>query len=92
MVEQHQNLGVELIRIDRMLARMEAEVSTVYGRTQTEAKQLAKARKALLTARSELENRFLREHPTRVDGCHVYFGSDGDRLAMQIVADSSSLA
>lgn len=86
LVDQHHNLGVELTRMDRMLARMQVEVSTVYGNTQTEAKQLAKARKALLTLRSELESRYCREYPTRVDCCHVYFGSVGDRLAMQIVA------
>jgi hypothetical protein len=90
-VEQHHQAGTDLLAVDRELVRLSAIISRAYGYTSAERKSLDRARKALLMARSELENRYCRENPGAIDACHVYFGSDEPRQHFGVVAKTSHL-
>ena len=92
-VPERWQAGNNLVGINVLLTTVRTDVANTYGRSSVPAKELDKALRALLLARSELENLYTKENPSRIDNCHVYFGTDESRaqrqsLAEQVVAKS----
>ena len=83
--QQHIDTGTELIALDAQIQALERFLSIAYGVASIERKNASKARKALLVARSELENRYCLEHPTCEAATHVYFGSVDSRAHFGII-------
>lgn len=84
--DEHIATGTELLAMDKQIMGLMLRLSNAYGVKSRERKQAEKMRNALLWVRSELENRYCREHPVDPAATHVYFGTPESRAHFGIAS------
>lgn len=85
-VEQHVELGTELLAMDKQIHALALRLSSTYGSTSAQVKHATKLRNVLLNLRSDMELQLMRDHVGFQPVTHVYFGTDAAREHAGVVA------
>ena len=91
-LEQHQEVGCELRRMQQSLVCLEVALSRAYGKTKPIFHQTHRAVKVLAALRSKLDNVVCREHPTddSVLRCYYGCGQDEDQPALERLIEETN--